>query len=168
MKKTSTIVLTMARRLNASTNDVFKAWTKPELMKKWLFTTEATNEVARNEFRVGGVWEIVDRRDGEEYRATGEYVEIDAPHKIGFTFEMPQFNDLQDHIIVWVSAVGDACEMTFKQEIVVPHEEDWSEEDLETAMKEFSGQSEDGWDRMFEGLKELVETGEVRAGDAIE
>lgn len=165
MKKTSTIVLTMARRLNANSTDVFKAWTKPELMKKWLFTTESSNVVAKNDFRVGGSWEIVDRRDGEEYRATGEYVVIEAPHKLGFTFKMPQFNDLQDHILVWVSSVGSACEMTFKQEIVVPHEENWSDDDIEAAMKEYSGQSEEGWDKMFEGLRQLVETGDVRTPD---
>jgi len=165
MKKTSTIVLTMARRLNASSNDVYKAWTKPELMKKWLFTTESTNVVAKNDLRIGGVWEIIDRRGGEEYRATGEYLEIDAPHRLEFSFKMPQFNDLQDRIVVWVSQVQDACEMTFKQEIVVPHEEEWSEDDIETAMQDYSGQSEEGWDQMFENLKQLVETGEVRAMD---
>ncbi|MFC3209786.1 SRPBCC family protein [Planomicrobium okeanokoites] len=165
MKKTATIVLTMARRINANSTDVFKAWTKPELMKKWLFTTEATNVVAKNDLRVGGKWEIVDRREGEEYRATGEYLEIDAPHRLGFTFEMPQFNDLQDQVIVWVSPVGQACEMTFKQEIVVPHEESWGPEDIQQAMKEYSEQSEEGWDKMFEGLKQLVETGDVTPSD---
>lgn len=162
MNKTSTVVLTMARRFQASPTDVYKAWTKPELMKKWLFSTESTNQMARNEFRIGGRWEIIDRRNGEEYRATGEYLEIDPPHRLVFSFEMPQYNDLQDRIIVWVSPVQDACEMTFKQEIVVPHEEGWSEEDLQNAMQEFSGASEEGWDRMFENLKQLVETGEIR------
>lgn len=165
MKKTATIVLTMARRINENSTDVFKAWTKPELMKKWLFTTEATNVVAKNDLRVGGKWEIVDRREREEYRATGEYLEIDAPHRLGFTFEMPQFNDLQDQVIVWVSPVGQACEMTFKQEIVVPHEESWGPEDIQQAMKEYSEQSEEGWDKMFEGLKQLVETGDVTLSD---
>lgn len=162
MKKTSTIVLTMARRFHASPNDVFKAWTKPELMKKWLFTTESTNRVAENDFRIGGNWEIVDQREGEEYRATGEYLEIDVPHRLGFTFKMPQFNDLHDQIIVWISPVGEACEMTFKQEVIVPHEENWSEDEIANAMKEYSGQSEEGWDKMFEGLKQIVETGEDR------
>ena len=161
MKKTSTVVLTMARRFQANSNDVYKAWTKPELMKKWLFSSYATNQVARNEFHIGGKWEIVDRRDGKEYRATGEYLEIDPPHRLVFSFEMPQYNDLEDRIIVWVSPVQDACEMTFKQEIVVPHEDDWTEEDLQNAMQDFSGASEEGWDRMFENLKQLVETGEV-------
>lgn len=161
MKKTSTIVLTMARRFQASPTDVYKAWTKPELMKKWLFTTEATNQSVKNDFQIGGMWEIIDRRQGEEYLATGEYLEIDPPHRLVFSFEMPQYNDLQDRIIVWASPVQDACEMTFKQEIVVTHEEDWTEEDLQKAMQEFSGASEEGWDRMFENLKQLVETGEV-------
>ncbi|WP_203333938.1 SRPBCC family protein [Planococcus beigongshangi] len=165
MKKTSTVVLTMARRLQASPADVYKAWTKPELMKKWLFTAEETNRMARNDFKIGGRWEIVDFREGKEYRATGEYLEIDPPHRLIFSFEMPQFNDLQDRIIVWVSPVQDACEMTFKQEIVVPHEDGWTDEDLQNAMNEFSGASEEGWDRMFENLKQLVETGEIRMGE---
>ncbi|WP_033543173.1 SRPBCC family protein [Planococcus sp. CAU13] len=161
MKKTSTVVLTMARRFQASPKDVYKAWTKPELMKKWLFSTESTNQVVRNEFHIGGRWEIIDRRNGIDYQATGEYLELDPPHRLVFSFEMPQYNDLEDRIIVWVSPVLDACEMTFKQEIVVPHEEDWTDEDLEKAMSEFIGASEEGWDRMFDNLKQLVETGEV-------
>jgi len=161
MKKTSTVVLTMARRFQASTRDVYKAWTKPELMKKWLFSTEATNQSVRNELHVGGKWEIVDRRDGEEYRAAGEYLEIDPPHRLVFSLEVPQFDDLEDRIIVWISPVLDACEMTFKQEIVVAHEEDWTDEDLEKAMSEFISASEKGWDRMFEELKQLVETSET-------
>ena len=162
MNKTSTVVLTMARRFQASPRDVYKAWTKPELMKKWLFSTESTNQMARNKFHIGGRWEIIDRRNGEEYRATGEYLEIDPPHRLVFSFEMPQYNDLQDRIIVWISSVQDACEMTFKQEIVVPHEENWTEEDVQNAMSEFVVASEEGWDRMFENLKQLVEMGEVK------
>lgn len=162
MKKTSTIVLTMARRINASEEAVFSAWVEPELMKKWFFTMESTNKVAANDLRVDGTWEIVDHREGTDYRAIGEYVEINRPNKLVFTFKMPQFNDLEDHIIVAISPVGDACEMTFKQEIIVPHEEGWSAEDIENAMAEYSSQSEEGWSQMFDGLKQLVETGDIK------
>src|SRR5690606_14901645 len=144
MNKTSTVVLTMARRFHASPTDVYKAWTKPELMKKWLFSTESTNQLARNEFYIGGRWEIIDRRDGDEYRATGEYLEIDPPHRLVFSFEMPQYNDLEDRIIVWVSPVQGACEMTFQQEIVVPQEDDLTEEYLHNAIEDFSGASQEG------------------------
>lgn len=50
---TSTVVLSMARRFNASDKAVYEAWTDPQLMKKWLFTTEDTNQVIKNSLRAG-------------------------------------------------------------------------------------------------------------------
>ena len=154
---TSTIVLTMARRFNASEKAVFDAWTKPELMRQWLFTSEDTNQIVQNDLQAGGAWEIVDRREEVDYRAIGEYVELEDPHRLIFTFKMPQFSDTEDRITVWISPVQDACEMAFKQEIIVPHEEGWSEEDIQKAGEDYSSQSEEGWGLMFENLKKLVE-----------
>ena len=155
---TSTVSLSMARRFNASDKAVYEAWTTPELMKKWLFTTEDSNQVAKNSLRMGGGWEIVDRREGTDYRAIGEYLELKPPHKLMFSFKMPQFNDLEDRITVWISMVQNSCEMAFVQEITVPHEEGWTEEDVKRAGTEFSEESRKGWSLMFENLKQLVET----------
>ena len=154
---TSTVVLTMARRFNASEKAVFDAWTRPELMRQWLFTSEDTNQVVQNDLQTGGAWEIVDRREEVDYRAIGEYLELEDPHRLIFTFKMPQFSDTEDRITVWISPVQDACEMAFTQEIIVPHEEGWSEEDIKKASEEYSSQSEEGWGLMFENLKKLVE-----------
>ncbi|WKA58761.1 SRPBCC domain-containing protein [Planococcus shenhongbingii] len=158
MAITSTVTLNMARRFNAKSETVFEAWTNPEMMKKWLFTQESTNKVAKSDLRLGGTWEIVDHRDGVDYRAIGEYVDIIKPNKLVFTFKMPQFSDTEDVIRVFISPVQEMCEMTFSQEIVVLHEEVWTEEDIERAKAEYSTQSEEGWGQMFEGLKQLVET----------
>ena len=158
---TSTVTLTMARRFNTTEKKVFDAWTKPEIMKKWLFTSEETNKAAGNELRQGGNWEIVDHRDGKDYRAIGKYIEVSPPHKLVFTFEMPQFNDLEDRITVWISSVENSVEMAFIQEIVVPHEEGWTEEDIKKAGMEFSSQSEEGWGQMFQNLRQLVENSAV-------
>lgn len=154
---TSTVVLSMARRFNASDKAVYEAWTNPELMKKWLFTQEDTNQVAKNVLRAGGSWEIVDRREDVDYRAVGEYLELKPPHKLMFSFQMPQFNDLEDRITVWISMVQNSCEMAFVQEIVVPHEEGWNEADIERVSTEFSDESRAGWSLMFENLRQLVE-----------
>lgn len=154
---TSTVTLTMARRFQTTEEKVFAAWTKPELMKKWLFTTEATNQKAVNQPVQGGSWEIIDRRGGTDYRAIGNYIEVSPPHKLVFTFEMPQFNSLEDRITVWISSVENSVEMAFIQEIVVPHEEGWTDDDIKRAGMEFSGQSEEGWDQMFQNLQQLVE-----------
>ncbi|WP_308788557.1 SRPBCC family protein [Planomicrobium stackebrandtii] len=154
---TSTVTLSMARRFNASDKAVYEAWTNPELMKKWLFTQEDTNQATKNSLRVGGAWEIVDRREGVDYRAIGEYLELKPPHKLMFSFKMPQFNDLEDRVTVWISMVQNSCEMAFVQEIVVPHEEGWTEEDIKKNGEEYSSQSKEGWSMMFENLKQLVE-----------
>jgi uncharacterized protein YndB with AHSA1/START domain len=153
----SIVTLNMARRFNTKVETVFDAWTNPEIMKKWLFTLEPTNKVARSDLRIGGMWEIVDHREGIDYRALGEYVDIIQPNKLVFTFKMPQFSDTEDIIRVFISPVQDMCEMTFTQEIVVPHEETWTEEDIERTKAEYSTQSEEGWGMMFENLRKLVE-----------
>ncbi|OJD57845.1 ATPase [Bacillus sp. NH11B] len=51
--------------------------------------------------------------------------------------------------------------MTFSQNIIVPHEENWAKSDVEKALKDYHDGSEHGWNLMFMGLKELVETGEI-------
>jgi uncharacterized protein YndB with AHSA1/START domain len=153
----STTTLTMKRRFDSSAATVFDAWLNPEMMRKWLFTMESTNKVAKNEPHVGGTWEIVDYRDGKSYKAIGEYIEIDPPNRLVFTFKMPQFSDSVDIITVEIEQHEEGCEMTFTHNIVVPHEEDWTAEDIEKALTDDYSGSEQGWSLMFGKLKEIVE-----------
>lgn len=77
MENTSTTTLIMKRTFDVPAENVFDAWLNPEIMKKWLFTMEHTKKVARSEARVGGTWEIVDHREGQDYRAIEEYLEME-------------------------------------------------------------------------------------------
>ena len=151
----------MTRDFNVASERVFDAWLNPELMRKWFFTLEGTNKLTRNDPQVGGTWEIIDHRDEKDYRAIGEYKEINAPHKLVFTFKMPQFSELEDTITVEVKELQQGCEMTFTQKITVEHEENWTNADIEKALGEYHDGSEHGWNLMFMGLKELVETGKI-------
>ncbi|MGE7591305.1 SRPBCC family protein [Peribacillus sp. NPDC101480] len=161
MEKYSTTTLKMTRNFDVVPEMVFDAWLNPEMMRKWFFTLEGTNKVAQNDPQVGGTWEIIDHRDGKDYRAIGEYLEMDPPNKLVFTFKMPQFSELVDTITVELKELQKGCEMTFSQKIIVPHEENWTESDIEKALGEYHDGSEHGWNLMFMGLKELVETGQV-------
>ncbi len=161
MEKYSTTTLKMKRNFDVVPAMVFDAWLNPEMMRKWFFTLEGTNKVAQNDPQVGGIWEIIDHRDGKDYRAIGEYLEMDPPNKIAFTFKMPQFSESVDTITVELKELQKGCEMTFSQKIIVPHEENWTESDIEKALGEYHDGSEHGWNLMFMGLKELVETGQV-------
>lgn len=161
MNNYSTTTLTMIRSFDVVSETVFDAWLNPEMMRKWFFTLEGTNKMAQNNPQMGGTWEIIDRRDGKDYRAIGEYLEIDPPTKLVFTFKMPQFSETEDTITVELKALQKGCEMTFSQKIIVPHEEQWTPADIEKALGEYRDGSEHGWNLMFMGLKELVETGKV-------
>lgn len=158
MVDASTVTLTMKRSFDVSADRVFDAWLNPAMMRKWLSTMESANKVAKNEPRVGGTWEIVDHREGKDYRAIGE---IDPPNKLVFTFKMPQFSDTVDRISVGFTPLEKGYEMTFTQVIVVPHEEGWTDEDIEKALREYHDGSKHGWNLMFSGLKQLVENGEI-------
>lgn len=161
MVNTSTTTLTIKRSFDVTADKVFDAWLNPEMMRKWFFTMEPTNKVAKNEPYVGGTWEIVDHRDGKDYRAIGEYKEMNPPNKLVFTFKMPQFSDLADTITVEIQPMEKGCEMTFTQVIVVPHEEGWTEDDIQKAHVDYKNQTGQGWGYMFDGLKQLVETGKI-------
>ena len=161
MSDISTTTLIMKRDFNEKPERVFDAWLNPDMMRKWFFTLEGTNKVAQNNPQVGGTWEIVDHREGKDYRAIGEYLEIDPPKKIMFTFKMPEMSELEDTITVELKELQQGCEMTFTQVIHVAHEENWTETDIKKALGEHYGGTEQGWNYMFMGLKELLETGKI-------
>ncbi|MED0989795.1 SRPBCC domain-containing protein [Bacillus nitratireducens] len=161
MNNYSKITLTMVRDFDVAPEEIFEAWINPDMMKKCFFTLEGTNKITKNTPEVGGSWEIVDHRNGKDYRAIGEYIEMNRPEKLAFTFKMPQFSELEDTITVEIMEKQQGSEMIFSQNIIVPHEENWTKSDVEKALKDYHDGSEHGWNLMFMGLKELVETGEI-------
>jgi uncharacterized protein YndB with AHSA1/START domain len=86
-------VLRVTHRFTASAERVFDAWVNPNTAAKWLFTTPTSeSHETQIDARVGGRWTIVDRRAGTDYKAIGEYLEVDRPRRLAFTFGMPQFS----------------------------------------------------------------------------
>lgn len=161
MEEHSMITLRMIRQFNVQIEKVFHAWLNKEVMKKWLFTLEETNKLINNDPVKGGSWEIIDHRDGVDYRAIGEYFEINKPNKIVFTFKMPQFSDAADTITVCFKEIDNTCEMTFIQDIHVPQDEHMTTDKWNELAKEYHDSTEEGWNLMFKGLKELLENGEI-------
>jgi len=80
--------LRVEREFEATAQQVFDAWTDPEVMKRWLHADpEWETPVAESDRRVGGATRLVMRRpDGTEEAWTGEYTEFDPPHRVAFTF----------------------------------------------------------------------------------
>jgi uncharacterized protein YndB with AHSA1/START domain len=81
-------VVRIERTFAASAEEVFDAWTSPEVMRRWLHPAAdwATPE-AEVDLRVGGKVRVVMRRpDGTEIEMLGEYTLIDRPHLLVMTW----------------------------------------------------------------------------------
>jgi uncharacterized protein YndB with AHSA1/START domain len=86
-----THVLRIERSFEASAEEVFDAWTSPEVMRRWFHCgADWDTPVAEVDLRVGGAVRIVMRRpDGRQAGAHGEYTVIDRPHRLvmSWTFD---------------------------------------------------------------------------------
>jgi uncharacterized protein YndB with AHSA1/START domain len=132
--------LVIRRDYAFTAEEVFDAWLDPELARKWLFATP-TGELIRVELdaRVGGKWTIT-RRDGEDIEHVGEYLEIDRPRRLVFTFGVPHYSAEVTVVNIYIVAKGSGCELTLTHEGVLP---DWAEA------------TEQGWGMILNGLGEV-------------
>jgi uncharacterized protein YndB with AHSA1/START domain len=105
------------RRFEAPCDKLFDAWVNPLTLTKWFFKT-ATSELHRAEFEPwkGGNWTVVDRREGEYFAATGQYLQIDRPHRLIFTFGMLQLSAEFIHVVVDFAWAGAGSELTLTHE----------------------------------------------------
>lgn len=79
--------LTIQRTFNAPVELVFSAWTKPEHLVRWFGPNDFTLPTCEHDFRVGGKFRICMRApDGSDHWVRGEYLEIDPPHKLAFSW----------------------------------------------------------------------------------
>jgi len=90
-------VLRIERTFAASAEEVFDAWTSPDVMRRWLHPgADWETPVAEVDLRVGGDIRVVMRKpDGGEPGARGKYVLIDRPRRLvmSWTFNDDPFNE---------------------------------------------------------------------------
>jgi len=125
----------------ATPEQVFDAWLNPQIARHFLFATP-TGEMVRYELdaRVGGRFTFTDRRpDMGDVLHTGEYLEIDRPHRLVFTFGVPQFNpDMTTVELDFAPASGGGCRLTLTQRQVPA---------------EWADRSKDGWTKIIASLE---------------
>jgi len=66
----------ITREFDAPRDLVFKAWTTPELVKRWWHANRGEVTVAEIDLRVGGKWRYLMVGEGFEVGFHGEYLEI--------------------------------------------------------------------------------------------
>lgn len=128
----------IARRFTASAERVFDAWFDADRMRHWLFSTP-TGEMVRAEVdaRVGGGFIFTDRRDGVDVDHVGEYLEIDRPRRLVFSFTVPLFSTESSEVSVDITSTGDGCELVLTHRGV---------------LEEYREGTESGWTGILDGL----------------
>lgn len=88
--------------------------------------------------RVGGSYTVTRERGGKTYVAVGQYLEIDRPRRLSFTFAMPQYADDSDTIIVDIAPDSGGCLVTVTEEGLRPG---------------YETSTVNGWNKMFDLLQ---------------
>ena len=136
--------LVVTHRYAVSPEQAFDAFLDVAIARRFLFAT-ATGEMieASLDPRVGGRFAFTERRpDMGDVRHVGEFLEIDRPRRLAFSFGVPQFDPGMTRVQIDIRPDGDGCELTLTHEGVPP---------------DYTERSTDGWRRILAGLEPALE-----------
>lgn len=135
--------LVLTRLFDAPRELVFRCWTEPGDLAKWFGPAGFTAPSVTVNATEGGAWRtcIRNAESGEEYWASGVYLEVVPPQRLVFSFRWDprEGQPLEDTLVtVTLADLDGKTEMTFQQSGFLTdasrdgHEEGWREtfEDL--------------------------------------
>jgi uncharacterized protein YndB with AHSA1/START domain len=130
--------LQVVRRFEANAERVFDAWLDPKTAGQWLFAHDS-REMIRVEIdpRVGGSFNFTRRDSDGDVEHVGEYLEIDRPRRLVFTFSVPKFAKQITRVTVDIEPLDSGCELTLSHTDVLP---------------EWASASEAGWGMILNSL----------------
>lgn len=133
-------VLKIDRVFDASIDEVFTAFTDPEIMSQWFYGFPKGSARVESDLRVGGAYRITMFSDdpstvdaeckcGSAAPHYGEYLEISPPHRLVFTWKMDGFVDYSVVAIDFAtSATGTRLTLTHPvpTKTIDPHRQGWN------------------------------------------
>ena len=142
---TALIVIRVTRRFDASPERVFDAWLDAEKARRFLFAT-STGQMVRAEIEphVGGTFNFTDRRDGVDVVHVGEYLEIDRPRRLVFTFHVGTGSQELSRVSIDIAPAGSGCELTLTHE-------------MDPKWAEFKDRTQAGWTMILGNLAGAVD-----------
>lgn len=132
--------LRIERRFDVPPETVFDTLTDPDLMPIW-WGDDAELDI---DLRVGGQYTITRWEDGVEYVAKGDYLEVERPSRLQYTFGMPQFSPNSDTITIQIEEDNGGSLVTFEHSGV----------DIATELRDLppgeTSATEAGWQQGFD------------------
>lgn len=112
--------LRITRHFDARAERVFDAWLNPGTAGRWLFATPQGEMVKVDiDARVGGRFCFRDRRDGVDVDHVGQYLEIDRPRRLVFSFGVPKYSEATTRVSIDIVPAGSGCDLTLLHEQVL-------------------------------------------------
>ena len=132
----------VVRRFPHPAERVFDAWLDAESLGRWMFGPNVRDErIVRLtlDARVGGRFSFVVDRHGDEVDHVGEYVEIDRPRRLVFTWATRDSLPETSRLTVEIIPRGDSCDLKLTHEMG----DDWIE---------YVGPAAGAWGKMLDTL----------------
>jgi uncharacterized protein YndB with AHSA1/START domain len=102
--------------IQASCAEVFAAWTDPDSLRHWMCPGRIVRAEAQVDLRVGGAFRILMRGPDQDFDHHGEYLVIDPPTKLVFTWISEGTGRQATRVTVDLAARGDKCELLLTHE----------------------------------------------------
>lgn len=136
------------RTFRATADEVFAAWLTPAALERWMFGRAPGEEIVRLDVdaRVGGCFSFLVRREGQDIVHVGEYLELDTPRRLAFTWDVGKRRADGSRVEIDLTPVGDSVTLT-----LVHH--------LPADAAPYANQTKAGWMRMLGALAGVLEGG---------
>jgi uncharacterized protein YndB with AHSA1/START domain len=137
----------VTHRYSASAERVFDAWLSPALLGRWMFGPTVRDEQILHlelEPKVGGRFSFLVRRGSDEIDHVGEYLEIDRPHRLAFTWGIGAGDS--SRVTIDIAPHGSGCELTLLHEL----HPDWAD---------YADRTQAGWTHMLGKLSDALTAG---------
>lgn len=139
-----TVQVVVKHRYGTTPERVFDAFLDPKIAGRFLYATPAGQMIACEiDARVGGRFKLTERRpDMGDVAHVGEYLEIDRPRRLVFSFGVPQFSPGMTTVTIEIVPVEGGCELTLTNDGVPP---------------EYGERNQEGWGKILAGLEPALE-----------
>lgn len=109
--------LVIRRKIRATPDTLFAAWTRPEQVRQWWGPADVTCPAAEIDLTVGGRFRIANRfADGSELWITGRYQRIEPPNLLVFTWRIDGQGARGERVTVRFAPAGGGTDVTVTHE----------------------------------------------------
>ena len=125
--------LVVRRRINATAEKLFAAWTQPALLVRWWGPQGVACPAAEIDLRVGGAYRIANQfPDGTVVWIAGIFEVIEPPHRLTYTWRLESQKGTEERVTVCFEGGGASTEVVVTHERIpseaarTSHERGWT------------------------------------------